>query len=263
MNPRGLRPHTHAERMAAAHGLVPLLRDRFGDGLRAVALSGSLARGEDRAFSDVEMVVFLRDPPAPGEDAYLQRVVDAMLVEAEYLTEEAYVARRAAVGPDWYLAASDHLLALYGADVVERIMERVRALRPAREAFLRRAARRFLEVQESFGKVLGAIGAGDREAVGLLLWDGVHHLLVTLSFLNEQPFTTFARFIPEARSFARAPPGLNALLDRVAEGRFNETDGLRDLLMTVFAGMEAMFGAEGVALYDASLDPAVPNRLRP
>lgn len=33
--------------------------------------------------------------------------------------------------------------------------------------------------------------------------------------------------------------------------------------MTAFAGMEAMFGEKGVALHDASLDPAVPNRLRP
>ncbi len=58
MHPTGLRPHTHEERMVVARALVPRLRDRFGDGLRAVALSGSVARGDDRAFSDLELVVF-------------------------------------------------------------------------------------------------------------------------------------------------------------------------------------------------------------
>lgn len=209
------------------------------------------------------MVVFLRDPPPPGEDAYLQRVVDGMLVEAVYLTEAAYVAGHAAVAPDWYLAASERLLPLHNPGLIERIVERVRAFRPPREAFLRRAGRRFVEVQESFGKVLSALDAGDREAVGLLLWDAVHHALVTLAFLNERPFTTFARFIPEARALPRTPPGLDALLDRVVEGRFTEADDLREGLMTVFAGMEAMFAAEGVAVDDASLDPALPNRFRP
>ncbi|HST63006.1 MAG TPA: hypothetical protein VLK84_30135, partial [Longimicrobium sp.] len=101
--------------------------------------------------------------------------------------------------------------------------------------------------------------AGDREAVGLLLWDAVHHTLVTLAFLNEQPFTTFARFIPEARAFRLKPPRYDELLDRVVEGAWH-APGMRDLLLAVFAGMEEMFAMEGVALHDDDLDPGRPNR---
>jgi predicted nucleotidyltransferase len=259
VHPDGLKPHTHAERMAAARALVPLFLRRFGDGLRAVALTGSVARGDDRPFSDLELVVVLRELPA-GEDPYLQRIVDGMLVEAEYVTEASFLETRTAVGPAWYLAASEPLVPLHGAEVVEALVRRVRDVRHPREAFLSRAALRFWEVQESFGKALNAAGAGDRGALALLLWDAVHHALVTLAFLNEQPFTTFARFIPEARAFSRKPVRFDELLDRAAGNA--DPEGLPELLLEVFAGFEALFRAEGVALYDADLDPAEPNRRR-
>ncbi len=182
-----------------------------------------------------------------------------MLVEAEYVTEAAYLARYQALAADWYLAASERLVPLHNPELVERIARQVGAIRHPREHFLLRAGRRFLEVQESFGKTLSALDAGDREAVGLLLWDAVHHALVTLAFLNEQPFTTFARFIPEGRAFRRTPPGWNELLDRVVEGGWH-APGMRELLLAVFAGMEALFAAEGVALHDDDLYPGRPNR---
>ncbi|HST57366.1 MAG TPA: nucleotidyltransferase domain-containing protein, partial [Longimicrobium sp.] len=142
MHPTGLRPHTHEERMVVARALVPRLRDRFGDGLRAVALSGSVARGDDRAFSDLELVVFLRDPPPADEDPYLQRVVDGMLVEAEYVTEADYLARYEKLAADWYLAASERLVPLDNAELVERIARQVGAIRHPRAHFLLRAGRR-------------------------------------------------------------------------------------------------------------------------
>ncbi|HEX2208027.1 MAG TPA: nucleotidyltransferase domain-containing protein [Longimicrobium sp.] len=83
MPPESLKPHTRAEREAAATALIPLWQRKFGHGLLAVAATGSFARGDDRAYSDLELLVFLRDMPGPGEDPYLQRVVDGMLVEAE------------------------------------------------------------------------------------------------------------------------------------------------------------------------------------
>lgn len=98
--PESLKPHTRAEREAVARALIPLLGRKFGDGLLAVAATGSFARGDDRAYSDLELVVFLQSMPGPDEDPYLQRIVGGMLVEAEYLTEDAYVARNATLSAD-------------------------------------------------------------------------------------------------------------------------------------------------------------------
>lgn len=260
MPPESLKPHTRAERQAVAQALIPLWQRRFGDGLLAVAATGSFARGDDRAYSDLELVVFLRQMPGPGEDPYLQRVVDGMLVEAEYLTEEAYVARYATVAADWHMAGGAPLMPLHNAPFVEDIARRVAQVRYPREQFLARAGRRFIEVQEASGKVLGAIEAADWTAIPLLLFDAVMHILVTLAYLNERPFTTFARYMDEGRAMPHIPARLGELLDVVVAGGYADTERLRGLLLDVVDGLKRQFRAEGVPVADADLDPALPNR---
>jgi predicted nucleotidyltransferase len=260
LSPESLKPHTRAERTAIVDALIPLWQRKFGDGMLAVAATGSLARGDDRAYSDLELVVFVREMPGAGEDPHLQRIVDGMLVEAEYLTEEAYVQRYATVSADWYLAGSAPLLPLHNAPFVERVARRVAEIRCPREQFLRRAARSFIEVQEASGKVLGAIEAADRSAIPLLFFGAVLHILVTLSFLNQRPFTTFARFLDEGRALPHTPPRLGALLDIAMEGRYQDLAYLRDVILDVVEGLEQQFRAEGVAVVDADLDPDQPNR---
>jgi kanamycin nucleotidyltransferase len=258
--PESLKPHTRAEREAVARALIPLWQRRFGDGLLAVAATGSFARGDDGAYSDLELIVFLRELPGPGEDPYLQRIVDGMLVEAEYVTEEAYVQRYATLSADWFMAGSAPLLPLYNAPFVERVVGRVVEIRYPREQFLARAGRRFIEVQEACGKVLSAIEAADRSATPLLFLDAVMHVLVTLSFLNERPFTTFARYVDEARALPHTPARLGELLDVAVDGRYHDPEHLRDVVHGVVEGLEQQFRAEGVAVVDADLDPDRPNR---
>lgn len=259
--PASLRPHTRAGRLATARALVPLWRRTFGDAFLAVAATGSVARGDDRDYSDLELVVFLAGPVPEGEDPYLQRVVGGLLVEAEYTTEEAYVERYAtAVDAEWFLAGSAPLVPLHNAALVERVAARVAAARHDRAAFLRRAARRFLEAREAFGKVLNALDEGNGEGLPLLLFDAVVHTLVMLSFVNERPFTTFARFVAEARAFRRKPARLDEILDRVVAGRYHDFAPLRSLVLAVVADLERLLVSEGAAFDDATLDPGVPNR---
>lgn len=260
MAPESLKPHTRAEREAVARRLIPMWRRKFGDGLLAVAATGSFARGDDRAYSDLELIVFLQTMPGPDEDPYLQRIVGGMLVEAEYVTEEAYVRRYASLSADWFLAGSAPLLPLHNPDFIERVARRVDTIRYPRAQFLAKAARRFVEVQEASAKVLGAIEEQDREAIPLLFFDAVMHVLVTLSFLNQRPFTTFARFIPEGREMPRAPTRLGEMLDVAVEGRYQNLQHLRDVILAVVQGLEEQFRDEDFAFADAYLDPNLPNR---
>ena len=87
----GLKPHTRSQRLETAQVLVPLFERKFGDNLLAVALTASMARGDDQPYSDLELDVFLRQLPPQGEDRYLQRIVDGLLVEAVYYTPESYL----------------------------------------------------------------------------------------------------------------------------------------------------------------------------
>lgn len=260
MPPQGLRPHTHEERQQVALQLLEGWRRTFAGRLVAVASTASFARGSDRLYSDLELVVFLRDLPGPDDDQYLQRVVGGLLIEAEYVTEASYLERYEVLPHDWYFSGSAPLHPLYNAPVIDCVRAARDAIVYPEEAYLLRAAERFLDVQESFGKVLSAVSVRDRSAVPLLVADAVTQALITLSFLNRRPFTTLATFVPEGRAFTEKPSGFDDLLDIVEEGCFDELDQIGEVIQRVFVGFEEMFDTRGHVLYDKSLDPALPNR---
>lgn len=255
---QGLKPHTREERLAMAHALIPLFQQKFGDNLIAIALVASVARNADRAYSDLEMTVFLHEVPT-DEDPYLQRVYNGMLIEVEYVTEEGYLELWRTLSRSWWAGGSSPLVPLYNAPFIELLLAKRNAYQHPRATFLRRAARKQVELQECFGKVLNAIEANNRENLPFLLYDAVMSLFATLAFLNEKPFTTFALYVTEARQFPLKPAHFDDLLDVVTTGRFDDLPALRTLCETVFAGMEALFAAEGYVLYDGSIDPKLPN----
>jgi hypothetical protein len=260
MLPRGLQPHSHEERGAIIAQLVPLWQQKFGDNMLAIAASASYARGSDQAYSDLELVVFLRDPVPPDEDQYLQRIVDGMLIEAAYVTEETYLEEHRTLSGAWYLAASETLVPIYNPAFITAIVHQLHSIRHSPEQFVRQAARRFLDVQESCGKVLNAIGQDNREGLPLLLFDALLHMLVTLSFLNQQPFTTFATFMSQARQFTQKPEKFDELLDMIVAGDYSDLARLREMVLTIFQGFEYLFIGRGFELYDTTIDPNIANK---
>lgn len=259
-SPRGLRPHTHEERRSIVEQLLPLWQKKFGGNLLAVATCASYARGADLPYSDLEFEVFLEQPVAEGEDRYLQRIVDGMLVEALYDTEESFLARHSRLDASWPLAASETLSAVYNELFIDGIREKLQSVRPARRELVLQAAHCFYEVQEACGKVLNAIEQNNHPGMPLLLFDAVMHMLAVLSLINQTPYITFASFIAQAQQFPIQPPALNDLLDIVIHGTYTDFPRLRMTLFAVLHGFEEWFDRYGVPLYDQSLDPTLPNR---
>jgi kanamycin nucleotidyltransferase len=257
---QGLKPHTRAERWSVVEQLVPLWKEKFGNNLLAVAVSASMARGTDAVYSDVELDVFVREKPSSGEDGYLQRVVDGMLVEAIYYTPEEFLQDRTSLARHWYMSDSDTLVPVYNQDFVSSLMAQVRAIRHSEVDFIRAASRERFELQESFSKVLNAAEKDNQVGISLLVMDASMRLLHVLALLNRHSFTTFGQFIAEARTFTVKPERFDDLLDVLVEGTYRDLSALRELFLTVFAGLESLFARRGVQLYQDELDPNLPNR---
>jgi predicted nucleotidyltransferase len=66
--------------------LVELLRDHFGQRLVSVVLYGSVARGEARPQSDVDLLVVLEDPPAN----YHRRIDMLLEVQSRLIEDDDY-----------------------------------------------------------------------------------------------------------------------------------------------------------------------------
>jgi hypothetical protein len=253
-----IRPHTHADRTRIIEQLVPLFRQKFGDDLLAVASCASYARGEDQSYSDLELVVFLRNLPVGG-DPYLQRIVDGMLIEAEYTSPAAFLDRYRLKNANWVYAASEKLEPVVNPNLIAQIKQERAQIHLDVTARQRVLSRQFVEVFEAVCKALNAIEQHNREGLPLVFFDAVHHVLVLLGLLNCQPFTTLSRMIGEARTFSVQPTRLGELLDILVEGTYACTLELRDLLLEITADLETLLASEAVLYYDESIDPNLPN----
>ena len=252
---QGIRRYTHAERQQVIEELLPLIQRKFGDNLVAVAVSASFARGEDADYSDLELIAFVERMPAEEQRGGMGRIRDGMLVELVWMTREAYLASTRDVTGNWYIAGSDTLLPLINAPFIEAL-NRYQIERLG-EKCREQARRHWYEVQESTAKVLNAIAANNRDGLPLLLFDMTLHMLIVLSFLNQTPYVTFARFITQARAFELKPASLTALLDMIVHGSYHDHAAVQATVVAVFSQFEAIFAALGLELYDSTIDPNV------
>lgn len=257
---KGIRAHSRDDRLAVVDQLISLWKEKFGDNLLGIAVSASVARGEDQAYSDLELDVFLRDKPAIKEEQYLQRVVNGMLIEAIYHTPEEFLKERETIPDHWYISASDQWMVVYNQEFFDDLLDKLEKNQYNHVNFLTTATSGRYELQESFCKVLNAVEMENREGISLLLMDAVLHLLQMLSFLNQQPFTTFSRYISQAREFQIKPTRFDDLLNLLVDGTYQELEQVKEICLAVFASIEEIFRQNGIELYNDELDPHLPNR---
>jgi hypothetical protein len=233
--------------------LLPLIRKKFGDNLVALAATASYARDEDFDYSDLELTAFVKTMPEGQRWGGVGKIRDGLLVELIWTTGEIYLADTREVTGNWYLAGSDVLRPVINDDFINELNNyRVENLK---QKCLTQAAKHWHEVQEATAKVLNAVSARNREGIPLLLFDMLRHMLIELSFLNQSPYVTFARFISQSRTFAVKPESFDALADLVVEGSYQDLQTLEAHVVSVFSQFERIFEESGVELYDGDVDP--------
>lgn len=73
---------THAQRMAVARELADWLRTRFGGVVSDVRLFGSVARGSDEEYSDIDLLILVTRPLTAAErDQLAARAYDLDLAQ--------------------------------------------------------------------------------------------------------------------------------------------------------------------------------------
>jgi len=254
---RGLKKHTHEDRARVIGEMVQLVKKKFGDNLIALAAQASFARNEDSGYSDLEMIAFVKEMPGGKSWDGMGRIVDGLMVELVWTTREHYLKETKDVGKYWFISGSDTLLPIINDELIAEL----NSFKPEdlKAKCLKRAVERWYEVHESTAKVLNAIDRENREGLPLLLFDMALHMLVVLSFLNQTPYVTFARFVEQAREFQIKPERMDELLDVLVLARYSDLARLRETVTRVFSGFEEIFERGGCRIYDDNLDPDVPG----
>lgn len=250
---KGLKRYSHSDRQRVIEELLPLIQKKFGENLVALAATASYARNEDFDYSDLELTAFVKTMPEGQRWGGMGKIRDGLLVELIWTTKEIYVADTLEVTGNWYLAASDILQPLINEDFIDELSNyRVDNLK---QKCLIQANKHWHEVQEATAKVLNAVSARNRESIPLLLFDMLRHMLIELSFLNQTPYVTFAKFISQSRTFEVKPESFDALVDIAVQGGYQDLQALEENVVSVFSQFERIFAELDVELYDNDIDP--------
>ena len=247
----GLRKHTHEQRtFIIKKRIVPLLKRELGENLAAIAADGSYARNEDTGFSDIEMMIFVKEKKNLPHG--FARIINGILVEGLFVTEEEYCKNTIEPNENWYISGSDVLLPIINRPFIDKIKQ-YKVTNSSKKCFS--CAKDLLfDIQESFGKLFTVIDEQNKENIFPVIADVVMQTLKLIAFINEKPYKTLSSFIAQAREFKIQPGGFDEFIQIIVDGLYCDFSILEECAKTLFAGIEAFFMRKmGRNIYNSEL----------
>jgi len=254
----GLKKYTHAQRTRIiTEMIVPRIKKALGKNLIAIAADGSYARNEDTDFSDIELMIFVRNkktlPIGFG------RIINGILVEGLYVTEQEYY--RSTIEPNeyWYISGSDTLKPLINPRFIKKVQKYI--VKNLSTKCFKHAKEVLYEIQESFGKLFNVIRKKNGENLFPVLADAVIHVLKLIALINETPYKTISSFITQAKQFQIKPKGFDEFIQVIVDGSYTDLEKLEQRATVLFAGIEDYFKKKmGENIYNADLSTITRKR---
>ncbi|MFO7171818.1 MAG: kanamycin nucleotidyltransferase C-terminal domain-containing protein [Bacillota bacterium] len=225
-----------AQRLALAEAIARRCQEVWGERLLALGLYGSLARGEDGPYSDIEMYAVLR---GEGEAFSYEWSAGPWKAEVDVYTPDVLLARAARVDERWPLVAGVYcqVRPLYDPEgFFRRLRQTAAAIPPER---FRQAVEETLvgELYELIGKARNARVRGEESYLPELAVKTAHQGAMVLGLHHRRWYTAGSRVLPEALALPDRPPGFDPLARMVMAGRLSSPDAVTAALEGFWAGV--------------------------
>jgi hypothetical protein len=247
----GLKKYTHDQRTKIIKKIVvPILKKELKKNLIAIAADGSYARNEDVDFSDIELIIFVKNknnlPRGFG------KIINGVLVEGMFMTVGDFYREVLDVNDEWYISGSDRLKAITNPSFIEKVKKyNVHDLSDKCFEFSKKA---LFENQECFGKLFNAIKKKNEENIFPVLMYVVMQVLKIMSFINKTPYKTLGSFITQAKEFKIKPEGFDEFIELIVNGKYTNLGILEVRSKRLFVGIEQFFMRKmGRDIYDSDL----------
>ncbi len=234
------QPHTHAERLAHAHQIAAQLQAHFGNELLAIGLYGSLARGTDGPYSDIEMWCVLRGEEI--DDAY-EWTTGPWKAEVDVRSQDTITHEAAELDGDWAMTHGSfvHVLPLYDPqNLFPALAEQVFAHTDAEfDAVMCEVI--IGEIYEIIGKVRNlAITYPDQLPPMLPFYviSLVRYAAWLIGLANRRLYTTTSVMLAESLTLPNQPVGYAELCVNVMSGELSEPEKLYGLVNRFWEGVE-------------------------
>jgi kanamycin nucleotidyltransferase len=232
----GPQAQSHADRLRLLDRIVAELHQTYGDEVIAIGLYGSLGRGADGPYSDLELFCVV---DRPGLDFSHEWVYGPGKAEVNILSPE--VVRQAAqeVEERWALEAGAfvHCRPLFGNLAFFAELKTL-ALSPAKETCDELIRAMVVgELYEWMGKLRNGVARGETGFAPALVCDFVSYVALIAALLHRRLYSTGSTLLAESLALPDLPDGYNAACRMVMAGELNDHARTAATLEALWAGL--------------------------
>jgi len=250
---KGIKKHTHKERAQVLMSLVPLIKQKFGKNLMAIATRGSFARKTDQPYSDLELFVFLKEMPRGQKKlpyAKMRKICDGLLVELIWIIKEVYIREVKEVSSAWFGSGADILMPVYNKTFADKLNQY--KIVDLKKKCLDQAVLLWPSLLSTSTALINIVGKKEQDRIALAIQRMFDNVLNFLSFINQQPFTTYSQKIKEAKKFKIKPKSFLKLTKIIVEGEFKNYDEIKKCVTEILKELKCFLKQNGYELIENS-----------
>jgi len=242
---RGPCALTRRQRLDVAREVAEALCDRYGDHIDLVALFGSTARGDDAAYSDIELLCVVS-----GQHHEFKRhlIWHGSKIEIELCRKRnAYL--QAGIVTEWWPLTHEKFRSLRRIYGDRGLCARLRNLpTTAPIEACRAVAKRIIisRVYEGIGKVRNAVKSRRYSSLPLLTFKIAESVALMLALYYRKPYSNTVRMFSESLSFGDYPAGYGAICEVIMLGPWRNVHTLAPMLEELWSGVVQWATAKGL-----------------
>jgi kanamycin nucleotidyltransferase len=232
----GPQPQNHAERLQVMDRIVADLHCTYGDKIRAIALYGSLSRGTDDDYSDIELWCVLA---TPGVHEGEEWVYGPSKAEVDLYGEDVIWTRAAEVDDIWPLRQGKIVSCrpLFG-DRAYFEQLRARVMSPPKHVFDEVIAEMVVgEFFEWMGKLRNGVARDDLMFLPITTCNFTLHLALMAALVHRHIYTTSKSIMREVLALPTLPAGYAELVGMVTAGKLDDKAQVVAALETTYCGI--------------------------
>ncbi|MFD1675914.1 ANT(4')-I family aminoglycoside nucleotidyltransferase [Alicyclobacillus fodiniaquatilis] len=222
MNISGPKAISRSERLQTCREIAKRLHEVYGSKIQAIGVYGSVAKGTDGCFSDIEMFCVLHDSGQTVEYCY-EWSAGPWRAEVDVYSANILLKNAATVKGRWPLTHGAYFstLSLYDPDGFFHDL-RTAVESPAQSDFNRAINEVLINEYEFMGKLRNLRPNGPYSYLPYLAMQIAHYGAMLVGLHNQSLFSTGAKVLPEALALPNRPHGFDTVAELVMSGELAE-----------------------------------------
>ncbi len=234
---KGPQPIPRSQRREKALEIAERFRQHYGERVLALGVYGSVARGEDGPYSDIEMHCVLREP---GVDECFEWSAGDWKAEVDVISQEILLKKAHQVDVDWPIThgAFTRVWSLYDPDGFFPRLAQTAVSQS--ESIFKELLQEVIvgEIYELIGKIRNAAEFKEYSSLPTIAVDLASDAACLVGIAQRHIYTSSAYIYRESLSLPDLPTGYEALAELVMQGRLDDPHQIISLANALWEGIE-------------------------